>query len=576
MKKAFILIVVFVTIIGQSKAQFVSDGLLLYFSFNDSINNQSGNRYPVKTNNVILKGDKNKACYFNGMDGVIEINNIHQIDTVKQITVSCWINPFNKNSYDSWVSRGNNNYNNSQWRIGFGTNPDSQIMFTTFNKDWVDYTANSILETKKWHHVVYLIDAIQKTVTLYTNGVKINTIPINDIKPSRGSLFIGYQLDDQNYYYGLLDEIKIYNRLLNENEIQALYTDFRTAEKSNYIEYVKPYTYQAPKKLNDGILCSSLEKIHCDTSLFFSLINKIEARKYGGIYSLLIVKDNKLVFEKYFGDTKQDSKQHLYSATKSFASILVGKAIELGYIKSDSDYIFDYLPEIKKLNLHNGTEKLRVKDLLTMSSGIDANKVIYADSINKSNHPSFILRKQENIDPGTKFLYKDSDPHLIAHIFYNSTGQTLDKFADKYLLQPLQIKNYEWYTSYCGISDADVGLCVTSRDFMKLGLLVINKGKWNGQQIINSEWVNKSTQQQIVTMVRQSDGYGYYWWMHKYKVNNANISCYSARGAEGQYLVVFPSLNMIIGFTGNIYDYKTILNKLIQDFILPAFIQKNN
>jgi CubicO group peptidase (beta-lactamase class C family) len=574
--KLFLLVLILsAQIIGlRSQEKESSDNPLLYVSFNDSIYNQSGYRYPIKINNVNLKGDKNKAGYFNGMDGYIEIRDVQQLDTVKYLSISTWIKPFNKNSWDSWISKANNNYSNSQWRVGFGTKPDSQIMLTAYNKDWVDYTANCIIETNNWYHVVYLIDAFQKQVVVYVNGIKINTISIGDFKVSKGPILVGFQQDDNIYFYGLLDEIKIYNRLLNEREVMILYSDFKAANKSDFTEKTKPYSYQSPQNNNDGIACSSIDKIYCDTSILFPLINRLEARKYGAIYSLLIAKDNKLIFEKYFGDTKPDTKQHLYSATKSFASVLVGKAIELGYIKSDTDYISDYLPDVKKLNLSNGTEKLRINHLLTMSSGLDGSKTIYSDSATKTNHAVFFLKNQEKVEPGRNFRYQDSDPHLLAHLMYNATGKTFNEFADEYLLKPMQINNYEWYMSYCGINDADVGLCVTPRDFLKLGLLALNDGKWNGNQVINQQWINKSVHQQIVTGVRQSDGYGYYWWMHKYKVHNTEISCYSARGAYGQYLIVLPSVNMVISFTGNLYDYKTVINRINREYILPAFIKE--
>jgi CubicO group peptidase (beta-lactamase class C family) len=574
MNKLVCLIIILFGIVPIGNAQLRKDSLLLYYTFDDSIYNKTGYSFKMFINNIALKGSGNKAAYFNGMNGYIEVRDIPQLDTVKYLTISTWIKPFNKNSWDSWISKANNNYNNSQWRMGFGTNPDSQIMLTLFNKDWIDYNANCIIETNKWHHVVYLIDAVHKQAVVYVNGIKINTLSTGDFKASNGALYIGLQLDDKLYFYGLLDEVKVYNRLLKEPEVKALYSDFTAARKTDYVEEIKAYTYQSPQNKNDGITCSSIDKLYCDTSILFPLINRIEGRKYGAIYSLLIAKDNKLVFEKYFGDAKPDTKQHLYSATKSFASILVGKAIELGYIKSDTDYISDYLPDVQKLKLSNGTEKLRIKHLLTMSSGLEGNKIIYSDSVNKANHAGYFLRNQENVVPGRDFLYKDADPHLLAHIMFNATGKTLSEFAEEYLFQPLQIKKYEWIMSYCGINDADVGLCVTRRDFLKLGLLAMNDGKWNGKQIINPEWMKKSAQQQIVTGVRQSDGYGYYWWIHKYKVHNTEIACYSARGAYGQYLIVLPSVNMIISFTGNLYDYKTVINRINREYILPAFIKE--
>jgi CubicO group peptidase (beta-lactamase class C family) len=161
----------------------------------------------------------------------------------------------------------------------------------------------------------------------------------------------------------------------------------------------------------------------------------------------------------------------------------------------------------------------------------------------------------------------------LGHIFNNATGQSFEQFAKKYFFKPMQIDSLLWYRTQCGIQDADIGLCITSRDFMKLGLLTINHGKWNNKQLINSEWIEKSVTPLFTKTKFKNESYGYYWWIKTFTVKDKNFDCYYAAGSEGQYLLVFPSQNLVIGFMGNQYLFRNWFNPLVSDFILPAFVK---
>jgi CubicO group peptidase (beta-lactamase class C family) len=564
-------LLLFQTVNLRSQVNSLKDSLLVYFSFDGDYSEKSGNNYQISIHGAKLVGVKNKAAYFDGADDFLEVRGIDALNKTQQLTVSCWINAFSKKPYSSWISKANNFNNNSQWRLGFDQNQN--IEFTIFNSDWKDYIKNYPFENKKWYHVVYLIDAINNKVHCYIDNLKIQSWDIEKLNPSSGSLFIGYQCDDKAWFNGLIDEIKIYNRLLTENEIQSFYNDFKSTQKAVFKEKLEAYSYSPPKELKDGIKVGKMDAARYDTSLISRLICDLKNKKFGGIYSFLIVKDNALIVEEYFNDFNKNEKQHLFSATKSVASILTGKAIELGYIRSDSDLITEYLPEVKSMNLHNGTEKIRIKDLLTMTSGLAGEKFIWTDSINRNNHPVSMLKNQENINPGTKFSYMDHDAHLLAHVFTNATGQTFDQFAIKYLFKPMQIDSFVWYKDNCGINDGAIGLCLTPRDFMKMGLLAINKGKWNSHQLVNSNWFELSTQPHITETSGFSEAYGYLWQMKKFKIKDKENGCFIASGAYGQYLLVFPAQNLIIEFMGNLSGYKRIYNQLVSDRILPAFIR---
>jgi CubicO group peptidase (beta-lactamase class C family) len=327
--------------------------------------------------------------------------------------------------------------------------------------------------------------------------------------------------------------------------------------------------YKVPIQSNDGIRTSSICKSNLDTNFIFRLVNNIRERKLGEITSLLIYKDNSLLLEEYFLDKNQEQKSHLFSVAKSYLSILIGKAIELGYIKSENEPIINYLPELKRLGLKNGIENLKIVDLLTMTSTIDGEKIIYMDSIAIGNHMEKIFVNQTSLLPGNNFKYSDLDAHILGHVLFNATLMPINDFADKYLFTPMQIIDYNWYNGQCGLTEGGYGLELTSRDFLKLGILAINKGLWNGNRIVNEDWINKSVNNKV--HIDNTNGYGYLWRTTFFYHNNKMVEGFYASGSEGQYLMVLPSLHVVIALTGKIPRYyKRIYRQLFEDYIIPA------
>jgi L-ascorbate metabolism protein UlaG (beta-lactamase superfamily) len=225
-----------------TQKQVPRNGLISYYPFNEDFNDKSGNNFNGKVTDVVLTGSKNKACLFNGRNALIEIPGIELLKSVKQLTISCWINPFAAKPWDSWICKANDTLNNSQWRLSFSSACESQVQFTTYNTDWTDYHADYKFEMGKWYHVVYLIDNMKHNASIMINGKIVKTFVIGEIKTSNGPLMMGFQKDDMTYYYGLLDEVLIYDRVLGENEIFALYEDFKDSEKAEPdINLFKPY-----------------------------------------------------------------------------------------------------------------------------------------------------------------------------------------------------------------------------------------------------------------------------------------------------------------------------------------------
>jgi len=153
-----------------------------------------------------------------------------------------------------------------------------------------------------------------------------------------------------------------------------------------------------------------------------------------------------------------------------------------------------------------------------------------------------------------------------------------DKFAERYLFEPLGITDYYWSKQPGEIVETGGGLFLRPRDMAKIGLLYLNGGRWHGKQIVSAKWVKESTKNQAGSMelpdwVMAADGYGYQWWLGALKVDSQDIRFYSARGRAGQYIVVFPKQQMVAVFTG--MNDNILMNQpleMLQRYILPATV----
>lgn len=308
-----------------------------------------------------------------------------------------------------------------------------------------------------------------------------------------------------------------------------------------------------------------------------SLLEMMEDIKKNGhnIQSITIVRNGYLVLDSYINFFEEGQKHETYSVTKSVMSALIGIAIDNGYIKDVNQTITQLFPDKKIDNLNNSKKLITLKDLLMMASGLDCNY----GSENKSAG-TIAMRKsndwtQHNLNlpmaqmPGEHFNYCNGVSHLLSAIIFESTDmQTLD-FAKKYLFNPLGIKDVEWEESPEGISNGFMGLRLLPKDMAKIGLLYLNKGEWENKQIISAEWIEESTQPNIVGRWNGED-YGYQWW-----INPGGY--YSALGNLGQAIYVVPGKNLVAVFTGNIEGRNMYISgTLLQDYIMPAIVSSES
>jgi CubicO group peptidase (beta-lactamase class C family) len=273
------------------------------------------------------------------------------------------------------------------------------------------------------------------------------------------------------------------------------------------------------------------------------------------VNSVLVIRHGYIVYEKYFGASwNKDRLQNIHSCTKSVMGSLVGIAVQQGKIKSLNDKMVDYFPNHTIQNLDERKKSVTLLNLMTMKGGFDwAERTYpYTDPRNpmiqalRSNDPiQFVLDRPMATQPGTMWAYNGGFSQIFSAIITNKTGMTTLEFAKKNLFSPLGITKFVWRTDRQGIYDAAGGLSMTPRDMAKYGYLILNRGVWEGKQIIPADFIAESVKTQ--TPFNANAGYGYQsWWTVPLD------GYYYAAGIKGQKIYVMEKQDMVLVTTGNL------------------------
>ena len=269
---------------------------------------------------------------------------------------------------------------------------------------------------------------------------------------------------------------------------------------------------------------------------------------------------------------------------------MVAVAIQTGYINSVHQSIFDYLPNHQQFKTKENA-KITIEHLLTMTSGLEwdewsaahgttANDIdlLYTDY---SDNPLVcVLERPAVSTPGQAFAYNGGGYIVLGKILENASKMSLEDFSNKYLFKPLGIDSTSWFQFNNGDYATDGSLQITPRDMLKLGVLYLQNGNWNKQQIISKDWVNKSKNYynnnkniEVGGKGSGENGYSYSWWTTEYSISDKKVNIFGAGGWGGQEIIVLPDENMIVVFTGSSFASKTKTYKILEKYILPATIQ---
>jgi len=243
--------------------------------------------------------------------------------------------------------------------------------------------------------------------------------------------------------------------------------------------------------------------------------------KKANIHSLLIIRDKKIVLDAYFYPFRANLRHDLASCTKSITSILIGIAIDKGYIKSEEQLVASFFPEIKPTA--RGFETLSIRDLLTMTAGFDCGfsneDSLFNELFPTSNWPKFIFNIPFVAEPGKQFSYCSCNYYLLAEIIYRATGSSPEDFAKKYLFDQLGINSVYWTKNKQGINYGWGDLALGPRDLAKIGQLLLDGGKWDNKTIVSADWIRKA--KSMNTVFPGGNGYGYGFWIDRDHAFNA-------------------------------------------------------
>jgi CubicO group peptidase (beta-lactamase class C family) len=306
-----------------------------------------------------------------------------------------------------------------------------------------------------------------------------------------------------------------------------------------------------------------------------------EFKTVEGALSLIVCRDGTIVAEEYtnYKTYGADSIKNIMSVTKTFTGVLVGLAIEKGFIESVNDPISKYLTGIVTFP-DNTKANITIDQLLKMSFGHSWNGTspssLYNTWASTPDHLQYIIDLPLVSTPGTLFNYSDGASHLLSVIITEATGiNTLD-FAKTYLFDPISITKLKWPKDDKGYPNGAAGLQITPADMVKFGNLFLNKGKYNDQQVIPESWITTMTATKISTNndVPYGPEYGYQIWLgtesgHRY---------YMAMGWGGQFIIIVPDQHLVITatcWTSELTEQQAgehwmSINQIIFEKILPC------
>ena len=292
------------------------------------------------------------------------------------------------------------------------------------------------------------------------------------------------------------------------------------------------------------------------------------------IDSIVIYKDGTVPFEMYFNQYDSATSHNLKSTSKGVISALVGIAIHEGFIESVETPVRSYFPELDSDDPR--MDELTIRDLLTMSAGLRWNEndlnSMYTFFVSK-RIAERVLGQPFDEEPGSSFTYNTGLTHLLSVIISRASGMSTIDFARRFLFEPLEIQNVQWSVDRDGVQIGGSELFLTPRAMTKFGVLYLQNGVYDEQQVIPAEWVRESTTTQIEGSFHGSRiEYGYLWWLD---VGNGLFTyldgedVFLAMGVHGQRILVHRDLNAVVVITADQGDESQV-DILIRDFILPA------
>lgn len=355
--------------------------------------------------------------------------------------------------------------------------------------------------------------------------------------------------------------------LIAEGEIKIIVPEIKINEKLVKVQLIKPS--------KDWQI--STEQI--DISKIEELNRKILKQTYKNVTSLVAIKEGKILIEEYFNAANRNTLHDTRSVGKSFASTLLGIAIEDKYIKSETETLKEFYNLKLFQNYSTSKDSITLKSLLTMSSTFEGSDMNSESPGNEENmYPTknwvdFTLNLPIDLTKvaGKQWDYFTAGCIVLGDIIHKSVPNGLEKYADKNLFRPLNIKKYKWQFTPQKVANTAGSLQLSSLDYAKFGQLYKNQGTWNGKQILSQEWIAKSLSHQMA--ISEDEFYGYLFWNKTYKVNDLEYEVYYSSGNGGNRIFIFTDQPIVIVITSTSYNTpygEKQVEKIMQEYLIPA------
>ena len=292
------------------------------------------------------------------------------------------------------------------------------------------------------------------------------------------------------------------------------------------------------------------------SDLFAALLRELDASKDTDMHHFMALRHGKVICECNFAPYPKGMWHITHSMCKSITGMAIGMLIEEEKLKLDEN-IYDIFPDHINAFSKIFRPVITVENLLTMTSGITFNE---SGIVSGNDWLGSFLNASVNGKPGTEFQYNSLNTYVLSAIVTKRTGETLTEYLTPRLFGPLGITKYYWETCPKGITKGGWGLFLCAEDMAKLGQLYLQRGKWNGQQLVSEYWIEISTARHLKTQ-NDTYGYGYQLWMEQ------RPGSFEYNGMLGQNVIIYPDMDMVlVTNAGN--------KEMFQDCIMLNIIRK--
>jgi CubicO group peptidase (beta-lactamase class C family) len=318
--------------------------------------------------------------------------------------------------------------------------------------------------------------------------------------------------------------------------------------------FTKPFTLPRSTPEEQGIASEGIAKF-------------MQAIKDSGqeFHSLMILRHGHVVAEGWWYPYLAEHRQQLYSLSKSFTGTAIGFAVSEGLLSVD-DPIIKFFPDLLPAQVSDNLAALKIRHLLSMSVGHGKDSILLLEaSATGTPWEKTFLSLPVVFAPGSVFMYNSGASFMLSAIVKKVTGKTAHDYLRPRLYAPLNITNTTWGENWEGINMGASHLRMPTEDIAKFGQLYLQNGKWDGKQVLSSEWVTEASAKHIDNGKNDSSwayGYGYQFWLNP-------PGGYRADGAFGQYSMIIPKLDTVVAITSESISTKDTM-QIVWDVLLPA------